>query len=223
MKKLKFGERLRTLRCSAGMTQTELGKLLGVGKTAVSNYENDLSYPDISKLIDIAAIFQTSMDYLLGITDDDSSAKTMREGDGAQYQTAAQIPVLDDISEGLPKYPISQAVDFITIAPLAKISDYFGLYVPDNSMDKQRLQKGDTALIHRQDSAEDGDIVLAMIKGEGPVIRKLERKQDRIRLTAQSSDKRYKNRFFHVDSNQIQILGKVLYVIIPIQTENGFS
>lgn len=216
MKDGNFGEKLKELRMSAGMTQTELGKLLGVGKTAISNYETGLSCPDMSKLIDIAVLFHISLDYLLGLSEEKAGGKTLREEEELVYQTTAQIPVLDDISEGLPKYLISQAVDFIAIpSPTANVADFFGLYIPNNSMDKLRILKGDTVLIHKQASAESGDIVLAMVKEEGPVIRKLELKQNRVRLIAQSTDKRFANRSY-TDASQIQILGKVLYVIVSL-------
>ena len=50
----KFPERLRYLRKLKGITQKELGKHLGYGYTAVSNYENAEHQPDYDTLMRIA-------------------------------------------------------------------------------------------------------------------------------------------------------------------------
>lgn len=62
------GERLLDLRKDAYMTQKELAAKLKVTKATISSYENDKSEPpDITK-IEIAKIFDVSVDYLLGLT-----------------------------------------------------------------------------------------------------------------------------------------------------------
>ena len=51
-----FGEKIRNARKSAGLTQRELARLLGVANTSISNWEKGLSRPDadmIQKLCQI--------------------------------------------------------------------------------------------------------------------------------------------------------------------------
>lgn len=62
-----FGEKLKTLRTEAGMTQTELAKRLSITKSVVSYYELQERTPSPDVLIQLAAIFHVSTDYLLGI------------------------------------------------------------------------------------------------------------------------------------------------------------
>jgi len=64
-----LGERIRTLRLEKGLTQEELGKVLGVGKTTVCQYENETRKPDPNMLRKIAEFFRVPVDYLLGLTD----------------------------------------------------------------------------------------------------------------------------------------------------------
>jgi len=44
------GKRLRLLRVEKDLTQEELGKILGVGKTTISQYENETRKPDAEML-----------------------------------------------------------------------------------------------------------------------------------------------------------------------------
>lgn len=61
-----FASRLRYLRQSKELNQTQLGEKLGVKKQSVSNWENGNIVPSIDMLIKIADYFHVSTDYLLG-------------------------------------------------------------------------------------------------------------------------------------------------------------
>jgi len=61
------GKRLRELRTARGLTQAEFGKLIGVGKSAVSQYESGARAPDTAALRRIAASFGVTTDWLLGL------------------------------------------------------------------------------------------------------------------------------------------------------------
>ena len=61
-----FGERLRTLRTEAGLSQEDLGRSIGVSARVVGYYETDDRFPKTQQiLVDIAKTFQVSLDYLL--------------------------------------------------------------------------------------------------------------------------------------------------------------
>jgi repressor LexA len=61
------GSRLKKLRKNKGLTQEELGELIGLGKSAVCCYEKELRSPSSETIIDLVNIFAVSADYLLGI------------------------------------------------------------------------------------------------------------------------------------------------------------
>ena len=67
-----IGGRLKELRLAKGLTQTELGRVAGVGKSAISQYENGAREPDSTVLLNLARCLGTTTDWLLGrdITDD---------------------------------------------------------------------------------------------------------------------------------------------------------
>lgn len=65
-----FGERLRKLRNDKGITQAQLGNIIGVSDRVVGYYESDDRFPkDDIILKKMADYFNISLDYLLGKTD----------------------------------------------------------------------------------------------------------------------------------------------------------
>lgn len=61
-----LGNRIQRLRKNNKLTQEEIAVRLNVTTQAVSKWENDISSPDISLLLDLALILGTTTDYLLG-------------------------------------------------------------------------------------------------------------------------------------------------------------
>lgn len=59
------GRKIAELRKAQGLTQDELSEKLGVTPQAVSKWENDLSYPDILLLPQLAQLFDVTVDELL--------------------------------------------------------------------------------------------------------------------------------------------------------------
>lgn len=61
-----FGERLKQLRQLKNLSQEELGKRLGVSKQTVSNWEIENVTPSLDMFENIARLFDTTPNYLLG-------------------------------------------------------------------------------------------------------------------------------------------------------------
>lgn len=68
------GERLEEIRKDKGLTQKQLGELIGVKKNAISNYERNHQEPPVRRLKEIAKVLDISSDYLIGLTDDEIPA-----------------------------------------------------------------------------------------------------------------------------------------------------
>lgn len=60
-----LGENLRHLRKQKGLNVVEMGAILGVGKSMISYYENNLTMPDIDKLLWFSVEFGISIDSLI--------------------------------------------------------------------------------------------------------------------------------------------------------------
>ena len=61
-----LGNKIQEIRKSKKITQEELAEKLGVTPQAVSKWETDNSYPDIDLLVEIADLFDYTVDELLG-------------------------------------------------------------------------------------------------------------------------------------------------------------
>ena len=65
-----FGERVYLLRKQAGLSQKQLGVVLGLSNKAICTMEGGSRGTTIERLVMLADYFHVSTDYLLGITDD---------------------------------------------------------------------------------------------------------------------------------------------------------
>lgn len=61
-----LGARLQELRKQKGLTQEQLAEKLNITNQSVSKWEKDINAPDITLLVELADLFKTSVDYLLG-------------------------------------------------------------------------------------------------------------------------------------------------------------
>lgn len=62
--------RLRDIREDRDLTQTTVAKALGYSQQTYSRYENGITEPTLETLVRMALYFDTSIDYLLGLTDE---------------------------------------------------------------------------------------------------------------------------------------------------------
>lgn len=62
--------RIRDLREDKDLTQTKLAKLIGMSQTGYSKYETGENDIPTNILIKLAKLHETSVDYLLGLTDE---------------------------------------------------------------------------------------------------------------------------------------------------------
>lgn len=64
-----MNRKLRSLREDKGVTQDDVARLLGVSRTAVTYWESGTKRPDLVNLVKLADLYNVSLDYLLGRTD----------------------------------------------------------------------------------------------------------------------------------------------------------
>lgn len=75
---LLFSKRLKELRIHAGLTQEQLGKMVGVTKVSISCYENGTRTPTWDTMTDLANALNVDIPYFLGcddfvVSDDDKN------------------------------------------------------------------------------------------------------------------------------------------------------
>ena len=60
-------DRIKQLRLSCDMTQTDLAKKLNITRSSVNAWEMEISTPSTSCLVELSMLFHVSTDYLLGL------------------------------------------------------------------------------------------------------------------------------------------------------------
>ena len=98
-----LGRRIARLRLAKTATQERLAKELNVSPQAVSKWENDINYPDISLLSDLARFLGVSVDELLS----GASAST-QESAAAQESAAEVVSVAADEPAEIVEEPVEQ-------------------------------------------------------------------------------------------------------------------
>lgn len=78
---MEFKDRLRMMRKEKGLTQKQLGELIGVGRTTISEYESGKIVPRQDGLVKLAEVLHTSVDFLTGLT-----AYAVRTDEGNIFQ-----------------------------------------------------------------------------------------------------------------------------------------
>ncbi|NBK80468.1 XRE family transcriptional regulator [bacterium D16-76] len=61
--------RIKELRTSRGLRQTELAKVMSVTRSSVNAWEMGISVPTAAKLVELSLFFHVSTDYILGLED----------------------------------------------------------------------------------------------------------------------------------------------------------
>lgn len=86
-----FSCRLKQLRESLGMTQDELAKKLNLTQSTIAYYESGRKMPTLENAIIISNLFDTSLDYLFGVSDC-RTAENIKESEDIYYSNT----MLDD-------------------------------------------------------------------------------------------------------------------------------
>ena len=113
------------------------------------------------------------------------------------------IPVMGRIAAGTPVSAIQTKSHTISVSPeLLASGEHFALEVRGDSMIEAGIFDNDTVLIRRQDHADTGDIVVALIDDEEATLKRLRRRGASIALEA--ANPAYETRIFGPDRVRIQ-------------------
>lgn len=210
---MKMGDIIRDLRIKSGMTQEELGAVLGVQKSAIRKYESGLveNIPR-SSIQKMAVLFNVKPSYLMG-WEDEKTPEIKSNAIFLNNKKIHLIPLFESVSAGFG----ATAVDYIT--------DYVPLYVSDegeaaetlclkvsgNSM-YPMIEDGDIIQVHKQTSVDSGSIAVVLLDGEDGLVKKVVYGSTWIEL--HSINPMYPvQRFDGQDVQRLQVVGLVRKII----------
>ena len=171
---MSFSELLKQCRKKQGVSQAELASKLGVTQQAVGKWESGKSSPDPTTVARIAELLNTTADYLLGLYRPVSNVSAPEERFFGSYSESL-IPVIGTVKAGYGALAFEEDYGQ-EYARVKDPSNYFYLVVRGDSMEP-RIQDGDLALVHRQDTLENGDLGVLIYgdEGEGTLKRYIQR------------------------------------------------
>ena len=194
------GQRLKKLREDMGLSQEEVAKRIGVGRTTYVKYETGDSKP-IRKINELSRLFGVDADYILCI---DSPEK--------KESKYVRIPVLGRIIAGLPMEAIQEPIDWEEIPrEMAATGEFFALKVKGHSMEP-RILEGDVVIVKKQPDVESGKIAVVLVNGNEATLKRVKKQKNGITLIANNVSE-YDPHFYtneEIEKLPVQILGEVV-------------
>ena len=121
-----------------------------------------------------------------------------------------EIPVLGKIAAGTPVEAIQNEVSRIPLpGNLEKNGEYFGLKIQGDSMIDAGINEGDTVIVKKTDTADNGKIVVALIDDHEAMLKRIRRKGKTVAL--ESANKNYETKIFGPDRVKVQGILVSLY------------
>jgi repressor LexA len=124
---------------------------------------------------------------------------------------AHSVPLIGRIAAGLPIEALQQGAVQIGVPSMmmSASGEHYALEVKGDSMIEAGIHEGDIVVVRRQDTADNGDIVVALIEDQEATLKRLRRKGGAIALEA--ANPAYGTRLYR--SDQIKIQGRMVGLI----------
>ena len=149
-----------------------------------------LKLPETARANDIYNTFSPSV--IKGGLNEENSASTKNE-----------VPVLGKIAAGTPVEAIQNEVSRVTLpVDFNNKGDYFGLKIQGDSMIEAGINDGDTVIVRKTDTADNGQIVVALVDDHEAMLKRIRRKGKTIAL--ESANKNFETKIFGPDRVKVQ-------------------
>ena len=120
--------------------------------------------------------------------------------------SADRVPIVGDVAAGAPILAQECIDDYLVFDTGGRPEEYFALRVRGESMLGAGILPHDLVVVRRQQTANSGEIVVALL-GEEATVKRLRRRQGEVWLMPENDD------YEPIDGTHAQILGKVTAVI----------
>ncbi|MDE4131655.1 transcriptional repressor LexA [Phaeobacter sp. QD34_3] len=146
-----------------------------------------------------------------GADDNDHSAQGAAPM-AAQAAAAMELPVMGRIAAGVPIEAISQISNRVSVpsSMLSANGAHYALEVRGDSMIEAGINDGDIVVIRESDTADDGDIVVALVEGHEATLKKIYRRHNNT-VELEAANPAYKTRCYPAD--QVKVQGRLVGLI----------
>ena len=170
---LAFENLLKTHRVSV----YQVAKATRISSSTLSDWKNGRSTPKADKLARIADYFSISLDELMGTAEGRRNA----EASYRSLRANKMVPVIGVIRAGSP-IVTEETLLGREFADVNDTEDYFYLVVCGDSMINCGIVDGSYVLFHKQQYAENGDIVACLVDGDSATVKRFRKQNHRILL-----------------------------------------
>lgn len=198
---MEFGDKLRSLRTKAGLTQLDIAEKLDVSAAAIGAWENGRAKPRLTKLGQLAELLGTSAADLMG----EDSAETAISG------TSRMVPLLGFAHMGEPCDEGNLADEVEVPASIADAHPRgFMVHAQGGCMDN-RFPHDALLLVDPDMEPVNGQPVLAETADYGAVVRNYTRGRSTVMLTADSHSGEYDDILAGPDDAPVVCKGRVVW------------
>jgi len=128
----------------------------------------------------------------------------------ANDDRSMSISVMGRIAAGTPIEALQEEVNQISVPlEMLRSGEHYALEVHGDSMIEAGILDGDTAIIQNGATADNGEIVVALVEGHEATLKRLRRKGEMIALEA--ANQAYETRIFRAD--QVRVQGRLVGLI----------
>lgn len=138
-------------------------------------------------------------------------AKPPRDAMAVSTAHATELPVMGRIAAGVPIEAISEVSHHVAVpgSMLSGRGEHYALEVKGDSMIEAGINDGDIVVIRAQSTAENGDIVVALVEGHEATLKRFRRRGGMIALEA--ANPAYETRVLPED--QVKVQGRLVGLI----------
>lgn len=198
---MEFGEKLRSLRTKAGLTQLDIAEKLDVSAAAIGAWENGRAKPRLTKLGQLAELLGTSAADLMG----EDAAEAAISG------TSRMVPLLGFAHMGEPCDEGNLADEVEVPASIAEAHPRgFMVHAQGGCMDN-RFPHDALLLVDPDMEPVNGQPVLAETADYGAVVRNYTRGRSTVMLTADSHSGEYDDILAGPDDAPVVCKGRVVW------------
>ena len=126
-------------------------------------------------------------------------------------RVSLKVPVLGRVAAGRPSEALEAVIGWECVSEeMAESGDYFGLQIKGDSMEP-RMKNGDIVIVRKQEDADSGDTVIALVNGNDAVCKRLKKYPDGS-IALMSTNPAYDPMFFtakDIEELPVMIIGKV--------------
>jgi repressor LexA len=127
----------------------------------------------------------------------------------AEGTLAVELPLLGSVAAGLPIEAIEERETIAVPHDMLRSGNNYVLRVRGDSMVDEQIRDGDYIVVNSRQTAENGEMVVALVHGDSATVKKYYRERGRIRL--QPANETMLPMFF--DEDEVQVQGVVVAVI----------